>query len=196
MNARLLLITFSILAIAAMVRSSSFPCYHPDTFTFPRTTEIGDDDMKIADNFPYNKTRLPKDIVPEMYTVWLKPDLKNTFDFCGHVKIDLKCVNATKYVILHSKLLNITGFSLLEFNGYRVRDIRMLKNEKNDMILLKSKNDLVRGQKYKLVITFQGMLSNAVGGFYKQSYTTESGEIRLTIPFILHTQKLLLHQWR
>lgn len=128
--------------------------------------------------FPYKEIRLPKDIVPSNYKIWLKPVLKKKFPFNGRVTIDIKCVKATKNIILHSKKLDITRYTLADDAGNNVPLSRMVSNEKNEQILFEASSDLIEGKKYQLKLKFQGVLSSANAGFYKSSYKTKNGEVR------------------
>lgn len=132
-----------------------------------------------VNEFPYKEIRLPKDILPSTYKLYLRPDLSSTFDYNGRVAIDVTCVKATRYVILHHKKLDIKKYQLLDSSQKEVKVLRMLQNEKNEQFLLETQDDLVAGEKYTVKLTFTGNLSNKMAGFYRSSYKTKNGETRL-----------------
>ncbi|KAI6182856.1 Aminopeptidase [Aphelenchoides bicaudatus] len=61
--------------------------------------------------FPWKKIRLPTDLRPTRYKLWLHPNL-TTFESPGSVEIDIEVVKETNLVIIHQQNLNITYFSL------------------------------------------------------------------------------------
>lgn len=130
------------------------------------------------DEFPYQNIRLPKDIVPKAYKVHIKTELPDNFDFSGRVEIDIKCIKATKYVILHYKNMEIKTYEILNSRGQEVKVVRMLKNVKNEQILIEAQNNLQAGSTYKAKISFEGQIPGSFVGFYKSSYKTASGETR------------------
>jgi len=135
-------------------------------------------------NYPYHQERLPKDVVPEKYHLWIKPNTAGKTDFCGEVKIDLKCVHSTKYIILHSKDLNITSYGLYKQGSSKQVLLPPMKtNPKYDQILFEAKSSLVSGQKYELFIAFSGHMKDAdikantylLTGFFRRSYIKKDG---------------------
>ena len=152
------------------------PSHHSDTMPSLRESQLDD----------YNGTstniRLPKDLQPTTYNVFLELDLNSTFDFSGTVEIFFKCVKATKRVILHSEKLNITDFSLYKSLHTGLRPIKAagkFKNETNSHIIFETDDFLqANGTEYMVRVVFNGMLATDNLGFYKQSYKTKSGQTR------------------
>lgn len=130
------------------------------------------------DKFPWKDIRLPKHIVPVTYKLQLQPDLRKTFDFSGSVLIDVQCVKPTKYVILHSKKLDVKTFKLLDSNKKYANASKILQNKKHEQILLVLNDELEMSKYYTLELTFTGKLSNKMAGFYRSSYKTKEGETR------------------
>lgn len=97
-------------------------------------------------------------------------------DFSGELIIDMKCVRSTKYILLHSKNLNITYYWFYQL-GKLNRGIDIISMKKKDeQILFEPNEKLAAGEKYRIVILFRGVFSQF--GFVKQTYTTNSGEKR------------------
>jgi hypothetical protein len=131
-----------------------------------------------VNEFPYKNIRLPKDILPTTYKVYLHPDLSSSFDYSGRIAIHIKCVKATKYVIFHYKKLDIKSYRLLDSSKKNVKVLRMLQSEKNEQVLLELEDELQVGKEYTVKLTFTGDLSNKMAGFYKSSYKTKEGKTR------------------
>ena len=70
---------------------------------------------------PWGDPRLPKTIVPVFYDIWLYPDFYYDGSvFYGREDITIRVVEATKYVILHAKLMNVSGTTLHDKDGNSV----------------------------------------------------------------------------
>jgi hypothetical protein len=61
--------------------------------------------------FPWKRIRLPKDIQPDRYKLWLHPNL-TTLDLTGSVEIDVQVKTETNLLVIHQQNLNITFFTL------------------------------------------------------------------------------------
>jgi len=55
---------------------------------------------------PWRKSRLPTNLLPRHYDLRLSVDMDN-FTFSGEVSIQLECVNATKFIVLHAERLKV-----------------------------------------------------------------------------------------
>lgn len=153
----------------------------------------------------FNNLRLPGNVIPEKYKVYLHPNITdNKFGFYGRVRILVKCTKATDNIILHLKDLHVTKVTVAEGDGAfegtdsngASKDVvsidksnmkKLLKFEKKKEFLVISLNgkELEKGKKYVVLIAYKGSLSGGLEGFYKSSYKTKSGETRY-IMFIKH----------
>jgi hypothetical protein len=61
--------------------------------------------------YPWKHIRLPKDLHPDRYKLWIHPNL-TTLKFAGTVEIDVHVTKETNLVVLHQQGLNITYFTL------------------------------------------------------------------------------------
>ena len=137
--------------------------------------EGGSDDSE--ETFPYDDIRLPKDIIPLNYKLYMHPDLK-TFNFTGRATIEVRCVSATKYIVLHAKKLEFSKYAVRDEENNEIPVTRMVENEKHEQILLETENKLNKNQRYVFGFSFRGRLSNKMAGFYKSSYSTKAGDER------------------
>lgn len=136
------------------------------------------DQKATTEEFPWKDIRLPKNVLPLRYKIYLKPDLVSTFDFTGRVAIDVHCVEPADYVIVHYKKLDIDSFKILGSDKKYIKDKGFLRNDANEQILLKLSEKLQASQNYTLKLTFKGKLATNMAGFYKSSYKTKDGETR------------------
>lgn len=130
-----------------------------------------------AENFPYQNIRLPKDIVPLNYKLYMEPDF-NTFHFKGRTTIEIRCLSPTNHIILHAKKLEFTNYAVRDEENNEIEVRRLIKNKKNEQILLETESKLNKDQRYVVGFSFEGKLSNKMAGFYKSSYKTKGGETR------------------
>ncbi|KAM6930481.1 endoplasmic reticulum aminopeptidase 1b [Xenentodon cancila] len=136
-------------------------------------------DLPIATNgqqFPWGRMRLPKTIAPLHYDLTIHPNL-TTMDFTGVVRIDLDVHEDTSTVILHAKQMHISNALLLAPDG--ARSLQVLEYPGFHQLALLSDSVLTKGRKYEVVLEFAANLSDSFHGFYKSSYRTSSGEVRV-----------------
>lgn len=141
---------------------------------------------RLARNeFTYSEVRLPKDLQPLRYRVYLHPNL-TTFTVFGSTRILIRCVKPTKRVILHLKKNTIINISLLK-DSYLNKPIDpkdvlaenlFRVNEEKELIMVESPSELEAGRNYTLIVRYNGTLSDSLEGFYKSSYKTKNGETR------------------
>ena len=142
------------------------------------------------ESFPYKKIRLPGNVVPVKYRVYLHPNITDgKFGFEGNVKILVNVTNKTDSILLHSKELNIQEIRLfanaVAFNqmgeklAKQIRTKEFILSKKLEMILIPlNDNEYLDVGNYVIYIKFKGSLSGGLEGFYKSSYKTKSGEKR------------------
>ncbi|XP_060926903.1 endoplasmic reticulum aminopeptidase 1b [Limanda limanda] len=136
-------------------------------------------DPPIATNgqpFPWDRMRLPKTIFPLHYDLTIHPNL-TTLDFTGLVRIELDVLEDTSMIVLHAKQMQISHVRLLAPEG--VRPLRVLEYPHFHQLALQSESVLTKGRRYQVQLEFAANLSDSFHGFYKSSYRTSSGEVRV-----------------
>ncbi|XP_059825424.1 endoplasmic reticulum aminopeptidase 1-like [Hypanus sabinus] len=132
--------------------------------------------------FPWNKMRLPDTILPVHYELLLHPNL-TTLNFSASVRIEVSIGMDTNSIILHSKQLDIikATIALLREGGSTEPEsnLRLLEYPSYDQIALLSDGLLYSGNTYLINIDYIGNLSDSYHGFYKGSYKTQDGELRV-----------------
>ncbi|XP_074526657.1 endoplasmic reticulum aminopeptidase 1-like [Halichoeres trimaculatus] len=136
-------------------------------------------DAPIATNgqpFPWDRMRLPTTISPIHYDLTIHPNL-TTLDFTGVARIQLDVHEDTSIIILHAKQMQISNVLLLAPEG--VRPLQVLEYPRFHQLALLSDSVLTKGRKYEVQLAFAANLSDSFHGFYKSSYRTSSGEVRV-----------------
>ncbi|XP_077452228.1 aminopeptidase Ey-like isoform X2 [Stigmatopora argus] len=142
-------------------------------------------------NNPWDKYRLPKNLVPERYNVTLWPRLtkdKETglYIFTGESSVEFKCVEETDLILIHSNKLNYTKYGnnqmaqLVAMDGGTkalVVASSWLQKE-TQYLVLKLESKLMKDYRYTLHTNFTGELADDLGGFYRSEYE-ENGHLKI-----------------
>ena len=127
--------------------------------------------------------RLPRDLLPENYQLYLKPylyeddlgDNDRLFTFDGRVKIVMDCVAPTDVITLHINNITIRSYGLSDKTG-RVYDIESVdETPQYQFIHFHVTEMLEPGTGYVLEIEYLGELWDGLAGFYRSSYTNSHG---------------------
>lgn len=120
---------------------------------------------------PYwNKLRLPTIVTPRSYVIELDVDM-TTDVYNGTVSIDINVVNETNFVVLHAVDLNVTEVKLVHKQSMDHIDVNgTFFYPTYELFILETSRRLVKGENYKIVISYSGHLRNDLNGFYKSFY--------------------------
>ncbi|XP_036703110.1 endoplasmic reticulum aminopeptidase 1 isoform X3 [Balaenoptera musculus] len=130
--------------------------------------------------FPWNKMRLPEHITPVHYDLVIHANL-TTLTFGGTTEIEITASKPTSTIVLHSHHLQISKAALRKGAGERqsLEPLRVLEYPPQEQIALLAPEPLVVGLPYTIVIDYAGNLSESFHGFYKSTYRTKEGEVRI-----------------
>ncbi|XP_027461119.1 endoplasmic reticulum aminopeptidase 1 [Zalophus californianus] len=130
--------------------------------------------------FPWEKMRLPEHIIPVYYDLLIHVNL-TTLTFEGTTEIEITASQPTSTIILHSHLLQISKATLKTRVGERLsaEPLRVLEYPPHEQIALLAPEPLAVGIPYTVVIDYTGHLSEHLNGFYKSTYRTKEGEVRV-----------------
>ena len=122
--------------------------------------------------------RLPEQVVPKHYAIELAPDL-HTATFSGSVTIDIDIVEATDTIVCNAAELDIDG-ALLEAGGSSRGLDAALDSEAQRLTLapVEGSRPFAPGPA-RLRIRFSGVLNDQLRGFYRSTYTDDSGRAQV-----------------
>ncbi|XP_046824209.1 glutamyl aminopeptidase-like [Vespa crabro] len=124
--------------------------------------------------------RLPKEVKPIHYDIYLYPDLNNG-TFVGKVTILINVLDKRGQIALHQKDLNITHIELKTYDREENYEIELLPTftvAKYEMLVVPIKNEINSGL-YNLSIDFNGALQpDKIVGFYSSKYKDEYNKTR------------------
>ena len=194
--------SFFCVFLSIVLLESSSVIAEFDVSSRPKTLnhKNSDEDGK----FPWHSLRLPQTLFPSNYKITLQTDLK-LFRVNGRVSIRVNCAHTTNKVIVHLREMNVTKTEVFEkkqdndvpegvleikkdeemiereYRTHRATKLhvtRTMQNETLEMFLIEVNKNLTPQQIYEIYIEFEYPLTDDLLGFYRSSYTTESGEKR------------------
>lgn len=123
--------------------------------------------------------RLPPEVRPLNYDLFLHPDLKKgTFE--GRVSILLDIRNKRKYITLHQKELTISSVNLDLRQNDENHNIGIKESyplDKHEFFIITPNEELDTGV-YNLTLSFSGSLQDKIVGFYSSKYKDEKNQTR------------------
>ncbi|XP_056137170.1 alanyl (membrane) aminopeptidase-like b [Lampris incognitus] len=145
--------------------------------TFPPTTPFP--------TRPPLNMRLPGNLVPESYKLYLQPHLytritevvnvtspNQTFIFTGNSTVDFHCVQKTKTIFLHSKDLTLHGVKVTNRDTKEEITVSGMKHheDESDFLEIQLGEVLEEQGNYSLFVAFEGDLMNDLAGLYVSRY--------------------------
>lgn len=86
-----------------------------------RTGEKGDEEVVQ----PWRNSRLPGSVRPRHYDLRLAVYMDN-FTFSGEVSIELECINATRFIVLHADRLEVCWRSVINLDRIFLLTVRIV----------------------------------------------------------------------
>uniref|UniRef100_A0A803JZ71 Aminopeptidase n=1 Tax=Xenopus tropicalis TaxID=8364 RepID=A0A803JZ71_XENTR len=133
-----------------------------------------------AEMFPWKNLRLPTFAAPLHYDLLIHPNL-TTLTFSGLTKVTVTVTQKTSFLVLHSKHLEITKTTIKRKLGKDpvLQDLLLREHPVNEQIALLAADPLIPGENYTIYIEYNANLSKNFRGFYKSTYKTKDGEVRV-----------------
>nr|XP_005899356.1 PREDICTED: endoplasmic reticulum aminopeptidase 2 isoform X2 [Bos mutus] len=161
------------ICICSQFTSSPIDQFNKDPKAFPVATN--------GEMFPWHELRLPTVVIPLHYDLLIHPNL-TSLDFVASEKIEVLVRDATQFIILHSKDLEILNASLQSEEDVRYKkpgeNLTVLSYPAHQQIALLVPEKLRAHLRYSVAIDFQAKLADGFEGFYKSTYRTLGGETR------------------
>lgn len=131
-------------------------------------------------------TRLPKDLMPDSYRMYIQLHLHTkmnvtnyTSTFSGNSTVKFRCVEATHWIIIHCKELNVTSIHLTDEHGSAVAvKYTSLKEDDSNFLEIELTNTLRVNTTYYLFTAFEGLLGYDQDGLYISQYNENTGNQR------------------
>ena len=129
--------------------------------------------------------RLPTDLLPSHYDVFVSFQFENEFDdsfpYDGEVKIDFRCIKDTSKLVLHIHDLDIDNSSLVlssttDSSFGVLREFNWYNDFTREFFVADLTKQLKAGQNYSLSMKFIGYLTDDLRGFYRSSYMINNKE--------------------
>jgi len=122
--------------------------------------------------------RLPTTVLPRHYRLTLVPDL-DAATFAGDVEIDLSVEGSTSAVVLNAAELEIASATLRPGDGGAGRTpVAITLDEGEERAVLEFDGPLATGPA-TLHLSFTGILNDKLHGFYRSTFTDQSGVERV-----------------
>lgn len=119
--------------------------------------------------------RLPRQIHPISYNIFLHPNLKSK-KFAGNVEINFNISETLSVIPLHSKFLNVTTNKLTKtlINGMEAIPLKTsFEYDPLEYWVVEPENPLAPGD-YTIDLAFNGNLHDKIVGFYASNYFDKS----------------------
>ncbi|XP_068442751.1 thyrotropin-releasing hormone-degrading ectoenzyme [Clinocottus analis] len=132
---------------------------------------------------PWRSSRLPGSVRPRHYDLRLAVHMDN-FTFSGEVSIELECVNATRFIVLHSDRLEVDRVSVTAEGGAggrpanrpgggAMRIHRHFPHAAQQMYVVVLHRELKPSRLYRLNVSFDAAIEDELLGFFRSSYTLQ-----------------------
>uniref|UniRef100_A0A3Q0RUI7 Aminopeptidase n=1 Tax=Amphilophus citrinellus TaxID=61819 RepID=A0A3Q0RUI7_AMPCI len=144
-----------------------------------RTGERGDDEVVQ----PWRNSRLPGSVRPRHYDLRLAVYMDN-FTFSGEVSIELECINATRFIVLHADRLEVERVTVTAEGGAGgrpsnrpgggvMRIHRHFPFPANQMYVVALHREMKPMRVYRLNVSFDAAIEDELLGFFRSSYTMQ-----------------------
>ncbi|XP_036977338.1 thyrotropin-releasing hormone-degrading ectoenzyme isoform X2 [Acanthopagrus latus] len=132
---------------------------------------------------PWRNSRLPGSLRPRHYDLQLAVYMDN-FTFSGEVSVELECVNATRFIVLHTDRLEVDRVSVTAEGsaggrqanrpgGGVMRIHRHFPYPANQMYVVVLHRELKPMRVYRLNMSFDAAIEDELLGFFRSSYTLQ-----------------------
>lgn len=124
--------------------------------------------------------RLPEHIIPVHYDLMIHANL-STLTFWGTTEVEIRASHPTSTIIMHSHQLRISKATLKRGAEDRLSEepLRVLEYPAHEQVALLASQPLLAGPLYTVIINYATNLSESFHGFYKSTYRTQEGEMRI-----------------
>ncbi|XP_048887459.1 aminopeptidase N-like [Brienomyrus brachyistius] len=148
-----------------------------------KITGPGHPNTEVDPSGPPPSARLPKDLIPDSYRIYIQVHLHTTTNvtdytstFSGNSTVKFWCVEATQFIIIHCKELNVTSIHLTDERGSAVAvKYTSLKDDYSNFLEIELTDTLRVNTTYYLFTAFEGLLGFNQDGLYISQYNENTG---------------------
>jgi puromycin-sensitive aminopeptidase len=124
-----------------------------------------------------NPHRLPRTVRPRRYDLTLEPDL-DTATFAGEETIEVEVVEPTAEIVLNAAEIDIDEASVSLPGKAKPATLALALDDEAQRLTLRLDQDLPAGPA-TVHLRFRGVLNDKLQGFYRSTFTDESGTERV-----------------
>ncbi|GCB63547.1 hypothetical protein scyTo_0000171 [Scyliorhinus torazame] len=117
---------------------------------------------------PWTQLRLPSSLKPYHYELNITAFMDN-FTFTGEVSIWMRCVNSTKYIVLHADKLPVEGVTVANSSD-RLGIRRYFLYPQNQVLVIMLTRELNALKRYTVRIRYSANIADELLGFFRSSY--------------------------
>ncbi|XP_078534293.1 thyrotropin-releasing hormone-degrading ectoenzyme [Lissotriton helveticus] len=119
---------------------------------------------------PWTQPRLPTHMRPLHYNLLITAFMDN-FTFCGEVNIQVECLEASRYIVLHADRVVIERVQVAEDKvSGAVRVSRYFTYPANQVFVVVLERALEAQRSYNLKIVYSALIENELLGFFRSFY--------------------------
>lgn len=121
--------------------------------------------------------RLPNDTLPLTYDIWLSTDIHlGEFAFDGRVTIRFRVIDVTQEVTVQYRMMTVNTVTLFNSNDQLIEEnVSFFQNATVEFLVIRPTEQLILGQDYSVLITYNATIRNDGLGFYRSSYVDSQG---------------------
>src|SRR5207244_10844551 len=124
-------------------------------------------------DFASTPGKLPKQVRPTEYAIWVKPELKK-LAFAGRETVKLNVAEPTRELILNALDLTITD---AEIDGKTVPKTAIKSDAKNELLIVATHEELAPGE-HTLAIRFAGKIDQFGSGVFYAKYQEQGTGVK------------------
>ncbi|CAO2593177.1 Endoplasmic reticulum aminopeptidase 1 [Lemmus lemmus] len=151
------------------------------SFSWCQSSDTASPKASNGAQFPWNNMRLPEHIIPIHYDLMIHANL-STLTFWGTTEVEIRASQPTSTIVMHSHQLRISKATLkrrAEDDRLSEEPLRVLEYPAHEQVALLASQPLLAGPLYTVIINYAANLSESFHGFYKSTYRTQEGEMRI-----------------
>eukprot|EP00743_Colponemidia_sp_Colp-15_P004938 GILK01005323.1.p1 GENE.GILK01005323.1~~GILK01005323.1.p1 ORF type:complete len:892 (+),score=188.23 GILK01005323.1:73-2676(+) len=122
-----------------------------------------------------NPYRLPRSVLPRLYSLRLKPDFA-TYTFTGQVDTQVQVVESVTSVVLHALELEVSTISYQSSTATSSVSIEQFSHDEDKQFLTLTLPQAIEPGLYTFHFEFKGTLNDKMVGFYRSKYVLNGEE--------------------